>query len=330
MANNWVTNANHLSNPKLSAELRRDAGPIMRFRQFVRKEPALGKNTGDTVDFTRVSKLANLATVQIGDGGTLDLADIPEQDQVTTQSQLTIQEYGQAIPYTGKLETLSEYAFEPIIMETLRMNMAESIDGLIASEFVQSAKVKGIPTGAGAVTFETNGFSTSGGYTNATVNVSTFHIQECVDALKQDYNCPPYDGSDYMAIGITKALRGIKDSTDFKDAAKYGDPQRLFDGEVGRWYGVRFIETTNTTALSPWCGTGDVCGEMVLFGADPVIEAVAIEPEIRVDLPTNFGRHKKIAWYAIMGWKQAWHEANPGPGQARVIHIGDWNRDKGS
>ena len=321
MAATWAISQNYVSSTKLSAELRRTAGPIMRFRQFVRKEPALGKNTGDTVNFTRVFKLPNLATVV--DEGDL----LTEQEQTMDRGVLSIDEIGQAIPYTGKFETLSEHPIEPILMETLRMNMAESIDALIATQF-KSGKVKCIPIGEAAVKFETDGLIAEPAATTASHNVNTYHVKECVDKLKEEYNCPAYDGSDYVAIGITKALRGIYDSPEFKLAAQYGDPSRLFDGEVGRWYGTRFVETTNSAALGTY-GNGIAPnvfgGEMVIFGADPVIEAVAIEPEIRIDLPTNFGRRKKVAWYAILGWKVTWDITNPTAGKARIIHITDIN-----
>jgi len=327
----WSANSGFLSSTKLSKELRREAAPIMRFRQFVRKEPALGKNSGDTVNFSRVRKLTDLGTALI------EGTPISAQEQLSTNGSLTMTEYGAATSYTGKIEALADHPIESIIMESLRVNMAETLDDLIADQF-KAAKVKACPLTATTIRFDTGGTFGAGDDDDAQarVNVNTFHVKECVDSLKMDYNCPPYDGSDYMAIGITHALRGIKDSAEFQMAAKYGDPQRLFDGEVGRWYGTRFIETTRTDSLSHQRGNGadlpgPPLGEMVIFGQDPVIEAVAIEPEIRVDLPTDFGRQKQIAWYSIMGWSITWDVgadagADPavaaGPGQARIIHIG--------
>ena len=89
--------------------------------------------------------------------------------------------------------------------------------------------------------------------------------------------------------------------------------QMIYNGEIGKYEGVRFIEQTNiphgiyssgnyassssfttwTNALSDW---------IFFLGADTVAEGVAIPEEIRGKIPDDYGRGRGIAWYALEGF----------------------------
>jgi hypothetical protein len=98
----------------------------------------------------------------------------------------------------------------------------------------------------------------------------------------------------------------LKDDPDWEEVIKYADPERFLNGEVGRIYATRFVETNNTNALSNGVGTSSVLGEAVFFGSDSVIEGVAIPEEVRVKIPVKYGRDKGIAWYALLGFARVW------------------------
>jgi len=53
-------------------------------------------------------------------------------------------------------------------------------------------------------------------------------------------------------------------------------------------------------------GSSSVLGEAIFFGADPVIEAVAVAEEIRAKIPEDYGRSKGVAWYALLGFENVW------------------------
>lgn len=97
---------------------------------------------------------------------------------------------------------------------------------------------------------------------------------------------------------------------------KYGDPERLFAGEVGRYYGCRFVEEANV--LSSTCNTS-YKGEAIFLAADPLVEAVAVAEEIRAKIPTDFGRDKGLAWYFLGNWGLTYDTATAG--EAKVIHV---------
>lgn len=300
----WAVNSTggYLANPKLSKTLRTATQPMFKFRQFTRLEKAIGKGKGDTVDFNKIS---NIQTA----GGTIsESARIPESNILIRRGQLTLSEYGNSIPYTGKLDDLSEFSVDNMITMALRNDMAKVLDAAVATQF-KAGDIKYVALTASTQNWTVNG-TPSG---TAASNLNLFHVKEIVDAMKTGIfgsntgnPVPPYDGENYVCIASVQALRGLKDDPDFEEAVKYGDPQRLLSGEVGRIYGCRFIETNNTGALEHDVGASTGTGEAVFFGADPVIEAVAVPEEIRAKIPEDYGRSKGIAWYGLMGFKYVW------------------------
>lgn len=298
----------YLANPQLSKDLRREALPLMKFRQFVRVVPGFGKGKGDTVLFDRVSK------VQTAGGKLTEGTPIPETKVLISREQLVIDEWGNSIPYTGKLEALAQWDPNNIVERALRDDMAMTLDKAVGEVF-KSTLLKYVPQGT---TSAPSGlFTTNLGTTAATRPFSVFDLKEIIDAMKSTYRIEPYDGQDYIAVGSVGFTRALKDDPDWEEAVKYGDPSRLFTGEVGRLYGCRFVEETNV--LSNVLGTTTYKGEAVFFGADPVVEAVAIPEEIRAKIPEDYGRSKGVAWYALLGFGLTFATANPG--EVRVIHV---------
>lgn len=308
----WQVSADggYLANPELSKEIRHVAQPLMLFRQFVRPDSAVGKNKGDTFDYDRVS---NVATA----GGALtEGVNIPETKVTISKSQLTIAEYGNSVPYTGKLEALSKFSPSNLVTVALKNDQAKVLDRAAAAKFT-GCKIKYTPTGTSGSptgTFDTDGAVS----TAATRNCAVYDVEEIRDYLKSTVHAPLYDGQNYVGIGSTGFVRAIqRDRTEFQTAAQYGDPERLFSSEVGRIRNVRFVEETNVLANS--LGTTPYKGEAVIFGEDPVVEGIAIAEEIRAKVPGDYGRDKGVAWYFLGGWKEVWDTANDG--EARIIHI---------
>lgn len=312
MPMNWTTPAEggYLANPRLSSKLRFAALPLLRFRQFVRPEPGFGKNRGDRVEIIRVS---NVET----SGGILnELQETPVTRMLISKTAIIVNEYGNAIDYTGKLEALAEFDPENLIQEGLRRDMAEVLDRACAQAFLSTPYVytpTGTPTNPSYI-LTTNG--TPGA--TATRNMSTWDIRQIVKLMKSRlFRIPPYDGENYICITSIGGASAILEDRDFIEAAKYGDPERLFSGELGRYHKVRFIEENNV--LNDVLGGTNYSGEMVFFGLDPVVELVVVPEEIRVDLPRDGGRFKKLMWYYLGGFGLSFWEV--GAGLCRVIKV---------
>ena len=301
----WAVNSlgGYLHSDEFSKTIRHRSQPLMKFRQFVDMDRAIGKNRGDAVLFDKIS---NITTA----GGTLnETSTIPKRNYTITQGSLTVTEYGNAIPYTLKAQTLAEVSVPDIVRTVLRNDMAKVLDSAAAAQFKTSDLF------AIAINTATTSFDSSGAVSStATADMSDKTVRDVVDEMKKKL-MPRYDGMNYMCIASTNAIRGLYDY--FEAKAQDIKPDTLFTGEIGRYYGCRFIEETNV--LTNTNGSGSAFGEAVFFGADAVREGIVIPEEIRIDIPKDFGRDKGIAWYYLGGFVKTWDFSTDGEG--RIIYL---------
>lgn len=312
----WSTGTlgGYFTNIKLSEQIRYAAQPLMRFRQFCNIHEALGKGKGDTIEFPKVS---NLGT----SGGTLvETNTMPETNFTQRRGTMTVNEYGLAVPYTGKLEALSAFSIKDMTTRTLRDDEAKVLDSAAGAKFT-SGYAKYVCLSATSGTLTTN--STAGG--TATGNLNVYHLKQIVKQLKK-WNIKPFSDGNYICIGSIEAIGGLRDDTatgGWIDAAKYAQPRDanngLFTGEVGKIQGVRCLEENNV--LSNIIGNSSAYGEAVVFGDDAVVEAIAVPEEIRAKIPTDYGRSQGVAWYGLLGFELMWSFGNTGDAEEHIIHV---------
>ena len=231
-----------------------------------------------------------------------------------------VDEYGLSIPFTFKVETLSEFDINQLVRGALLDDCRKVIDGVVEREFNKT------PIRYAANTTSTGTFTTNG--TATVVNTSalnTYHIDEMVAYLKS-LNVPGFGGlnGDYVFIGSPTTLKGIKSAlTSIYQYTELG-LKNIANGEIGRYNGVRFVEdnfactyvydaSARTATAVSWGQSKSLPG--YLFGGPTVREAVAVPEEIRVKIPTDYGRSKGIAWYGLFGWAIEWATA----ADARII-----------
>jgi N4-gp56 family major capsid protein len=313
----WAADAQggFFTNNRLSQQLRHALVPLMKFRQFVDIKEGWGKGVGDTLFYNKISK------VDTAGGALVETNVMPENQYSIARGTIVLTEYGNSIPYTGKLEALSEFNVQDPTMKVLRNDMAETLDKLAGLQWKRTQR-KYTPLTATTGTFYSRAEDTAStfGSVLAKSSPTAKHYKDIIDELKRR-NVPKYDGENYVCIASVNALRSLKDSTEWLDAAKYGDPERLFNGEAGRYYGCRFIEETNylVNTLGSSAGT-NALGEAVVFGAEACIEGIAVPEEVRAKVPTDYGRSKGLAWYAILGYKKMWKASDSGQDD-HIIHI---------
>ena len=278
----------YMVHTKLSKNVYHAANPILKFRQFTQLKEAFGKNQGDAV---LINKWSAITTA----GGALtEGTDMTMHGATLSQVTLTLTEYGNPIDFSSKVATLANNAIEKEISIVLARDAAKTIDTTIEGIW-DGAQLRyvGTSTSGGAMT--TNGTATA---TNTSV-LNAFHVKEIIDYLRAA-NVPTHTQDDFVCVGTTKALRGLKDDSSWENAALYGDTKRLFNGEAGKFYGCRFIETNN--AMSAAIGAGTLTGEAYFIGGDFCAEALALPLQVRKELPKDFGRRLALAWYMIGGW----------------------------
>lgn len=296
-------------NHELSSDIRDAAIAQTKFMQFVKPEAGYGKKKGESITITRISNIAE-PTV----GTLVENQLIPEDELVLSTVAITVSEWGRSVPYTSLADDLGFFDIENAIQKKLRDQMSLVMDKAAAAAF-KTAKVKAIPNGNTSIVFDTDGTAS----TTATVNLQMYHVEQIRDYMFSTLHVPPYVDDDYMFLVSTKAARGVKDDDDFEKWHIYTDPSNKFNSEIGRIENCRFVEVNNVNALSGSLGAGSVLGEALCFGEDAVAMAVAQDPELRAELPKDFGRKHAVAWYGILNFGIIWDTANDG--EARIVHV---------
>ena len=289
-----------LSQPYLSQKLRSKAQPLFRFRQFVDAKEAIGKNRGDTFLFDKTQN------VQTQGGVLVETNTIPETQFVTNQGTCVIVEYGNAVPFTQKLENLAQFQIEPLTEQKLRDDMVKVLESAAGSQYVATDFIA-VMSATNSVVFTTNGTATA----ISSANLSAPNTRAIVDFMVKQL-IPKYDGRNYVCIAGVAALSGMYSDTaagGWVDVSKYTVTfaPNIFAGEVGEYYKTRFVEETGY--LSNSIGLNSVQGQALFFGNDQVYEAVAVPEEIRVKIPQDYGRDMGLAWYALLGFKTVWNFA---------------------
>jgi hypothetical protein len=296
----WQTNAlgGFMWSPNLSRKLRTALQPMVRFRQFCDAREAFGKGKGDEFNWNIYSDVTD-------QGGTLNETDVmPESNFTITQSSLTVTEFGNSVPYTKKLDDLSEHPVTEIIHKVLKNDARKALDSAANAQF-ELTPIRAVSTSATAITFTTNGVP-SGTPTDA---FNDDHSKIIADELTER-DIPTFDGNNYMAIARPTTLRPLKDSLEAIHQFVTEGWHVIMNGEKGRHEGIRYVEQTNI-ASEGWALSDGI----FFFGSDTVVEAFSIQEEIRGKIPTDYGRSRGVAWYALLGYGIVHTDAV----QARII-----------
>ena len=290
----WVTNTlgGYMYSDNLSKVLRMAVQPMVKFRQFADiKDAALQqKGKGDTFHWNVYSDVAAQGTTLT------ETSTMPETNFTVTQGTMTITEYGNSVPYTGKLDDLSEQPVKEVINKVLKNDAKKAFDIAAHAQF-NATPLRVVPTAGtntSAITLTTNGTAT---LTN-NVALGKEHVKSIVDLMKER-NIPPYMADDYMAVAWPSTLRPFKNELEAIHTYTEAGFQMILNGEIGRYENTRFVEQTNI-AKSAW--SNGKSGWAFFFGNDTVAEGIAIPEEMRGKIPTDFGRSRGIAWYYLGGF----------------------------
>lgn len=145
--------------------------------------------------------------------------------------------------------------------------------------------------------------------------------------LQSEAKTKPYMGDEYFGIAWPSTWRPVKNT--LEGVYQYRDEgfQMIYNGEIGKYEGVRFIEQTNifkgnyagsgayqnSANFTAWSsGSSD---NAFFFGEDTVAEAIVVPEEIRGAIPSDYGRSKGIAWYYLGGFALTQTQAR----QARIV-----------
>lgn len=212
-----------------------EAGPYLVHDQFGQKRP-IPKNGGKKINFRKFANLPK-ATKPLTEGVT------PDGKKLTATSiEAEVQQYGDYICTSDMLDLT---AIDPIVVETLKASGAQAgltLDTITRNVLQSGTNVYYCPEvdADGKVTgVKPDDRSKLTAGCKLTVNV----VKRIVTMLKA-VNAPKIDGKNYVCILHPHCEYDLTTDPKWEEYHKYCKPEEMFDGEIGKIAGCRFVETS--------------------------------------------------------------------------------------
>ena len=294
--NTQTTTTNETGN-SLTAEMRTyyddtlldEAQPNLVHHQFGQKRP-IPKGSGKKIQFRKFSSLPKALTA-LTEGVTPD-----GQTLNVTTIEATVVQYGAYVTLSDLLELT---AVDPIIAETTKLNgdqAGKTLDTVVRNVLQAGTNVIYAPkTVSGALTPVT---SRSGLDTTAVLTVDL--IKRAAAMLKAQ-NAKPISGG-YVGIIHPYAAYDLMSDPAWIDVHKYAAPTEIFEGEIGKIGGVRFVETSEAKIYAQ--SNNGVFGTLIL-GADAygVTEVSGGGLQVIVKQKGSGGTSDPLDQRSTVGWK---------------------------
>ena len=265
------------------------AQPLLVHAQFGDKV-GIPKNGGKTIEFRQFSPFQKALT-PLTEGVTPDGVLL----NVTPITQ-TLLEYG---AYTTVSDILEMTAVDNIIVETTELHanaMGLTLDTIVRNELVaNSTNVIYAKNASGTR-------ATSRSDITAAHKITRELVAEAAAFLKK-MNAPKIDGS-YIAIVDPSVECDLITSQGWIDVQQYSNATQIFEGEIGKLYGVRFVVTTEAATNTD--GASGATVHVCLFlgkGAYKVIDVGGAGARIIVKSKGSGGTADPLDQRSTIGWK---------------------------
>ena len=265
------------------------AEPYLVHDQFGQKQP-IPKNGGKTIEFRKYSPLAKALT--------------PLTEGVTPNGQkLNMSVITATVAQYGGYVTLSDV----LLLTAIDNNLLQATE-LLASQAGRTLDTvtREVLQGGTNVMYAQGGASRAAlAYTSAASNNNmTFDdIRKAVRALKVQ-NAPKINGS-YVAIVHPDVSYDIMSDPKWVNVKTYSDPDGMYEGEIGKIEGVRFVETTEAKVYKDaGASSRDVYGTLILgANAYGVTEVTGGGLQHIVKQLGSAGTEDPLNQRATAGWK---------------------------
>ena len=268
-------------------------------RSVADKKPARQSMPGSSVVFQIYNDMTK-ATTALSEQVDPDAVAIGTPTAVT----VTLNEYGNAVLTTRKLQLMSLADVDPAIANIVAFNMADSIDEIVQTEL----------RGGTNVIYASNA---SGVRATATTNVTGAHTLKAADirlavAKLRAGKAVARKGSLYWCAihpEVSHDLRAETGSASWRLPHEYQSNDAIWAGEIGTFEGAYFIESPRLYNATDGGSSARVF-RTLLAGQQALAEAVAEEPHVVIGNVTDkLMRLRPIGWYGVLGFKRYREEA---------------------
>jgi len=229
------------------------------------------------------------------------------------QKTLTMNEYGNPILRTRKVNLVSLTDVDPAAANMIAYNCADSIDILTQTQLRGGPNL--IQVKGAATTYVTNATSSTVATTmTATDTMASKQIRLAVAKMRTNKAVPKRDSSYACFIHpeVSHDLRAETGDAGWRLVHNYSAAGNIWAGEIGQYEGAYFIE-------SPRCynavdaGTSDNTVRRFrtyLLGQEALAEAVAEEFHVVAGpIVDKLARFRPLGWYGMAGWARFRDEA---------------------
>lgn len=222
--------------------------PELVHAEFAQKRP-LARRSGKTIEFRKFTALTPAVT-PLTEGVTPAGSAL-----AATAITASVNQYGDFVEGSDLLELTS---IDPILSETADLLGEQA--GLTLDRIVREVLAAGtsVQYAAGRVSR----------VTVAAADVLTvLEIRKAVRFLKNQKARPVASG-DYVAFVNPNTTFDLQSDSNWKDPHVYSDTTNIYNGEIGRLYGVRFIESTETKVFTGAGAAGIDVNATIVLGAN--------------------------------------------------------------
>ena len=206
--------------------------PELYYDALVEVQSTNATNRGVSVQFTIASDLSEATTALTE---TSDITPVSMSDSYVVVTPL---EYGNAVQLTSKLGATAFMEVNPIAANIVGWNAGISTDGIARTA-----------AGAGTNVAYTSGTTRAGLAKTNTITGSD--VRKAVASLRKN-NVPTFNGL-YKGLIHPDAsydFRGATGGTNWSDPHVYSDPSGIYNGVIGNFQGVQFMETPRAPLFS--------------------------------------------------------------------------------
>lgn len=274
--------------------------PQVYFDAVATVKPTAQAHPGKSVTFDIVSDLP-IQSTSIDES-----TDVTPQVMGDTPIVVTLAEYGAAVKTSALLRGTSYIApFDPIVAEVIGYNAGASIDVIARNVLV-----------GGTASVAYGGTATSRATVVPTSVMTSDMIRKAVTFLRRN-NTPTIGGYyiGYVHPDVSFDIRtesGGTTTNSWRDPHTYSDPGAIWNGEIGAYEGVRWIEasrarifadagssTTNTDVYATI-----ICGAQALAKAYSYTDGNGPSPRVFPGPVTDtLRRFVPMGWYWLGGYK---------------------------
>lgn len=260
-------------------------------------QPVAQSMPGSSVKFTIFSELADAISTLA------ETTDLTPTTMADSQVEVTLAEYGNTINTTAKLRGTSFLDVDAVAANLIGYNAGSSLDTIVAN--VLKAATNVIYGGGGSTTPTSNATVQAEDIIEANdVRIATAQLR---GAKAQSFN-GMYMG--FIHPDVSYDLRRETGAASWRDPHNYSDVSGIYNGEIGAFEAIRFIETprapldlTGGSASTVDLYQTIIMGRQSLAKAHSITDGNGAYPKVvRGPVVDSLMRFNPVGWYWLGGY----------------------------